>query len=211
MHTCVCALMYSHRKMLGVLLYHCLISLRQGLSVNLEQDWQLTSPSHCPVCPTPDQRWEYVATHSFSCGYWSPTHFLQPVQQTFLLTESSLQPPITTFTTRKYNIFITCIYYVCTCGHACSSMWRKENKFQHLAPLRACRSWGLNSNSQACWQRPLLAKSPHQPNRNMVFGLLEEAKRNQNMIQRPPPSKEDVTHMYKMYIARWSLTGEERK
>lgn len=166
-----------------------LISLRQALSLNLKQDWQLASPRDCPVSAPPltgaGRMWLYSAFHE-DTGI--PTCFLKLAQQAFLLTESPLQSPITMSTTCQCHSFIKRVYCVCTRAHACNSMCRQEEEIQQSVPLQAW-SWGLNANSQACWQGPLLTKPSHQPKFNIFFGLLGEAKKEPKYDTILPPPK----------------------
>lgn len=54
----------GHMDMSAILLYCCLISLKQGLSWNLEQGWQPVSSRHPPV-PAPHIAW-VTGIHDYS-------------------------------------------------------------------------------------------------------------------------------------------------
>lgn len=86
----------------------CLIPLRPGLSLNLEQGWWPANPSICfygTSCWVCQHAWPHI-TFSWVLGIL--TQVLILVQQLFLPTEPSLQPRITLLSLYVYNASVCC-------------------------------------------------------------------------------------------------------
>lgn len=75
----------------------------------------------------------------------------------------SFFPFILFFEDLKNILIFNCFLWVC--GLAIHTEVEGRREFVEVSSLLFCRSWGLNSSCQACWQSPLPAEPGRRPER----------------------------------------------